>query len=85
MLTRFFGDSPLRVLVRLAFLSLVVGVIMAALGLEPMDLINNLIAFVQGLYNAGFETLMKAGRYFMIGAVIVVPIWLLSRLFKLVK
>ncbi|WP_181699937.1 DUF6460 domain-containing protein [Chthonobacter albigriseus] len=80
--TRFLGDSPLRVLVRLVFLSFIVGVVMAALGLEPYDIIDSIFDMVRRIYSMGFEAIDKVLRYFLLGAVIVVPLWLLSRLFK---
>ncbi|ODN69649.1 DUF6460 domain-containing protein [Methylobrevis pamukkalensis] len=79
-LTRFLGDSPLRVLVRLVFLSFIVGVVMAALGLEPYDILNSLIRFFEGLWEMGFSAIDKALRYFLLGVVIVVPVWLIIRL-----
>lgn len=81
-LSRFLGDSPLRVLVRLIFLSFLVGVVMAAIGLEPLDLVNSAIRFVQDVWATGFETIEKALHYLLLGAVIVVPIFLISRLFR---
>lgn len=81
-LSRFLGDSPLRVLVRLVFLSFLVGVVMAAIGLEPLDLVNSAIRFVRDIWETGFETIEKALHYLLLGAVIVVPIFLISRLFR---
>ena len=39
---RFFGGNPALVLVRLAILSLIVGVVLAALGFSPYDIIETL-------------------------------------------
>jgi hypothetical protein len=39
---RFFGANPALVLIRLAILSLVVGVVLAALGFSPFDLLDSL-------------------------------------------
>lgn len=81
-LVRFLGDSPLRVLVRLIFLSFIVGVVMAAIGIEPWDLVDHVFRFVQRIYEMGFDAIDTIIRYFMLGAVIVIPLWLLSRLLK---
>ena len=51
-LTRFLGGTPLSVAFRLVLLSILVGVVLAAIGFD-----------------------------FLLGAVIVIPIWFLSRLF----
>ncbi|WP_181708374.1 DUF6460 domain-containing protein [Chthonobacter rhizosphaerae] len=82
-LTRFLGDSPLRVLVRLVFLSFLVGVVMAAIGLEPLDLVNSAIRFVEDIWETGFQTIERAMRYLLLGAVIVVPIFILMRLMRM--
>lgn len=79
-LTRILGDSPGRVLVRLVFLSFVVGVVLAALGLEPADLLKNLVEFVEGIWNLGWDAVRRAWQYLLLGAVVVVPIWLVMRL-----
>ena len=76
-LTRILGDTPGRVLVRLIFLSFVVGVVMAALGLEPRTLVENLFNMVRGIWNLGWDAVTKAWQYFLLGAVVVVPVWLI--------
>lgn len=81
-LTRLLGDTPGRVLVRLIFMSLVVGVVMAALGIEPYDIVNSIARFVDGIWHMGFDAVDKVLRYFLLGAVVVVPLFVLSRLFK---
>ena len=81
-LNRFLGDSPGRVLVRLVFLSFVVGVVMAALGLEPMNLLDNLVRLVEGVWNLGFDAVEKAWQYLVLGAVVVVPVWIVLRVLR---
>ncbi|MFG1298495.1 DUF6460 domain-containing protein [Xanthobacter sp. V3C-3] len=80
-LTRFFGGSPAWVLVRLVLLSVVVGVILAALGLDPRNILTSLERLVRSLFSFGFEAVENLWRYFLLGAVIVVPLWLIMRLF----
>lgn len=79
---RFFGGSPGLVLLRLAILSLIVGVLLSALGLSPYDIIESFRQMVARIYNMGFDAVEWAFRYFLLGAVIVVPIWFISRIFK---
>lgn len=76
----FLGDSPLRLLVRLIVLSLVVGVVLAALGIEPRDIVSSAIDFVHHIWSMGFDAIDKAWRYFLLGAVVVIPVWLVLRL-----
>jgi hypothetical protein len=80
-LHRFLGGSPGAVLVRLIFLSLLVGAGMAMLGVTPGLLFAQVYDTIQSLMALGFETFHDAGRWFVAGAVVVVPLWLLSRLF----
>ncbi len=80
---RFFGGNPGLVLIRLAILSLVVGVLLAALGFSPFDILRSLQQLIQRLYDLGWNAVEKAGRYFLLGAVIVFPIWFIARLLKM--
>ena len=79
-LDRWLGGSPLGVLLRLVFLSLVVGVILAYLGLTPLALLYSALDSFQALFGLGFEAIENIGRYVLTGAIIVIPLWLISRL-----
>lgn len=78
---RFFGGSPVAVIVRLIVLSVAVGIALSALGLTPGELFRRLDFLIARLYDMGFRWVEWLFGYFLIGAVIVVPIWLLARLF----
>ena len=80
---QFFGGNPALVLVRLAILSLIVGVVLAALGFSPFEIIDSLRRLVERIYDMGFAAIEKAFRYFLLGAVIVFPVWLVMRLLKM--
>jgi len=77
---RFFGGPPLAVIGRLVLLSILVGVILAALGLDPWNIIESVRLLVLHIWNMGFDAVRWLWQYFLLGAVIVVPIWLLVRL-----
>jgi hypothetical protein len=79
---RFFGGSPLSVLVRLILLSILVGVILSAIGLDPFDIWRSIDRLFRSIWNMGWDAIDWAWRYFLLGAVIVVPIWILVRLAK---
>jgi hypothetical protein len=79
---RFLGGSPGAVLVRLIFLSLLVGAFMAFLGLTPFGLIDQLIVWLRSIFDLSFDTVRQVGRWILYGAIVVVPIWLLTRLFN---
>ena len=80
-LHRFLGGSPLAVLLRLAFVSLVVGALMAWLDIDALVLLSWIEQTVARLWAAGFDAVRQLGRYFLAGAALVVPIWLVTRLF----
>lgn len=81
-LTRFLGGSPLSVLLRLVIISFVVGVILSWLDLRPLDLVDWSVDFVRWAWTSIFGSFNRAVDYFLLGAVIVIPIFILSRLFK---
>ncbi|MGY4475919.1 DUF6460 domain-containing protein [Bradyrhizobium sp. USDA 3364] len=80
-LYRFLGGSPLSVAFRLILLSILVGVVLAAIGLDPWNILISIRRLFQSIWDFGFDAINWAWRYFLLGAVIVIPIWLLSRLF----
>ena len=79
---RFFGGNPALVLIRLAILSLIVGVVLAALGFSPFEIIDSIKRLIERIYDMGFAAIEKAFRYFLLGAVIVFPVWLVVRVLK---
>lgn len=81
--TRFFGGSPAAVLLRLVAISFVVGVILSALGVSPYDIIQGLRDLFQRIYELGWDSIEWLFRYFLLGAVIVFPVWLIIRLVKM--
>jgi hypothetical protein len=80
-LTRFLGGSPLAVAFRLILLSILVGVVLAAIGFDPWNILKSIKALFQWIRDLGWDTLNWLWRYFLLGAVIVIPVWLLSRMF----
>jgi hypothetical protein len=80
--SQFFGGSPLGVVVRLVLLSVVVGVILSALGLDPWNIMRSVEYLVRAVWDMGFDAVAWLWRYFLLGAVLVVPIWLVVRLAK---
>lgn len=78
---RFLGGSPLSVLIRLIFISLLVGAVMAFLGLSPQALYDSIVRFLRSITGLGFGAVRDVGQWIIAGAMIVVPLWLISRLF----
>jgi hypothetical protein len=81
-ITRFLGGPPLAVAGRLVLLSILVGVILAALGLDPRDILRSLDELITRVWNMGFDAVRWLWRYFLLGAVLVIPIWFVMRVLK---
>ena len=79
-IAKVFGGSPLAVLGRLILASVLVGVILSALGLDPFDIVRSVQRLVESIWNMGFDALRWLWRYFLLGAVLVIPIWIVMRL-----
>jgi ABC-type cobalamin transport system permease subunit len=78
--TKVFGGSPLAVLGRLILVSILVGVILSALGLDPFDIVRSIERLILHIWNMGFGAVRWLWRYFLLGAVIVIPIWIIVRI-----
>jgi Family of unknown function (DUF6460) len=79
---RFFGGPPLVVAGRLILLSILVGVVLEAVGLDPWNVIDSVRRLFQHIWNMGFDAVRWLWQYFLLGAVLVLPIWLIMRLSK---
>ncbi|HEU4659854.1 MAG TPA: DUF6460 domain-containing protein [Pseudolabrys sp.] len=79
-ISQWMGGSPLAVLARLILISILVGVILSALGLDPWHIVQSVERLIHNIWNMGFDAVRWAWRYFLLGAVIVIPIWIIMRL-----
>src|SRR5262245_35028024 len=84
-INRFFGGPPLSVIFRLVLLSILIGVILQVLGLDAWNIIESLRRIVLHVWDVGFEALRWLWRYLLLGAVVVVPIWVIVRLMRVAK
>ena len=80
-LRRFLGGSPAGVFLRLLFLSILVGAFLSMLGLTPGRLFWHLYDSTRALLEVGLASLHDFGGWIVAGAVVVVPLWLIARLF----
>ncbi len=78
----FLGGSPLSILVKLIFLSLLVGALLAFLNVTPFDLVNRVLRLLRSIFGLSFDAVRDIGRWILYGAMIVVPIWLVVRLVR---
>ena len=80
-LNRFLGGNPGSVLAKLIFLSLLVGAFMAFLDITPLGLIEGLFNWIGSVLDLSLETVKEVGFWILSGAILVVPLWFIARLF----
>jgi Domain of unknown function (DUF6460) len=79
---QLFGDSVAGTIIRLVLLSIVVGIVFSALGIDLFNIVERFQLLMRRIAEFGFEAVHWAFRYFLLGAVVVIPIWLIVRLTK---
>ncbi len=82
-MTRFLGDTPFRVFIRLLVLSFIVGLILATLEIHPFQIFSWLERVFRRIWEMGFEAIERGFGYLVLGALIVVPAFLVMRVLKL--
>lgn len=82
-LSHLKSGSTGAVLIFLSVVSLIVGVVLSVLGLNPYDIINTIKTLAPRIYIIfsiifSMNTLEWIVRYFLLGAIVVFPIWLIA-------
>ncbi len=78
--TRFLGDSPWRVIIKLIVISLLVGMVMNFFGWSPIGVVYWLRDLALDLWYMGFVTVDRFLGYLLLGAAVVIPVFLILRL-----
>jgi Family of unknown function (DUF6460) len=84
-LNRFLGDTPFRVFLKLVIISIIVGVVMRSFGWSALDVVQGIRTFIMRIWNMGFSAIEQFADYLILGAAIVIPAFLLLRLFAMRK
>lgn len=79
-LNRLLGDSPGRTIIKLVILSVVVGFVMSMMGFSPWDLVRLVDNGIRELWHSGFRALGRVGDYLLVGAMIVIPVFIILRI-----
>ncbi len=77
---RFLGDTPGRTAIKLVVVSLIVGFVMRVFGIYPVDIIEGIRHFFVELWYRGFAALGRVGDYLLVGATVVIPVFIVLRL-----
>ena len=81
-LTRFLGDTPFRVFIRLLVFSFITGLVLATLDIHPFEILSWLQRVARRIWAMGFEAIERGVDYLVLGALIVVPAFLIMRVIK---
>jgi hypothetical protein len=81
--SRIFGGSPIGVLMRLALLCVIVGLVLDQLDINALQLFRMAVDWIEDLIRNSADVIKLIGRYFLIGACVVIPIWILMRVLRL--
>lgn len=74
------GNSPVAIILRLVVISLIVGIVLSALGINAGNLLAALNIAARRIYDLGFGAVDWILQYLLVGAMVVVPVYLLARL-----
>ena len=77
---QILGDTLSRTIIKLVVVSLIVGAVMSVFGLAPMDIWHGLRDFALGLWHSGWAALGRFGDWLILGASVVIPLFILARL-----
>ncbi len=79
---RFFGGSPAAIILQLVIASIIIGVVLSFFGFNPANLYDAVMRLSDWISSLGLDAVKKVLRYLVLGAIIVVPLWLLTRVFS---
>jgi len=79
---RFFGGPVLPTIFKLAIASIAVGVVLAVFGIKPIDLWRDFLDTLTRIWEMGFDAIDWSLQYLLLGAVVVIPIFVAVRLWS---
>ena len=79
---KILGGSPISVLTRLLVLSFFVGIMLWVFGIDPVNLWYNFGETVREVWENIGDFARWAIKYVALGAIVVVPLWIIFRVLK---
>lgn len=76
---RFLGDTVGRTLIKLLVISVLVGMVMSVFNIAPFDVLYGIRDFFVRLWESGFAALGRFGDWLILGASIVIPVFIILR------
>ena len=80
---RFLGDSIGRTIIKLIVVCLIVSFVLAFFGFTPDNIVDTIRYYFLDLWYNGFQALGRVGDYLLLGAIIVVPVFIVLRLLSI--
>ena len=81
---RFLGGSPLAVILKLVIICIITGIVLSNYDFDPASLLHRIAEVLRAISARGWGWVESGFKYFLLGAVIVIPVWLIIRLLKFV-
>jgi Family of unknown function (DUF6460) len=81
---KIFGGSIVSTLFWLAVLSFIVGLVFAIFGIDPVDLWKEFGTTIERTWSLVFDAVNWGWRYAVLGAIVVLPIWIIYRIMLVV-
>lgn len=72
-------------LLRLFILSLVVGIVLSVFDIDPEALLGSIGGTVESIFNLVVDALEWAVPFVLIGAIVVVPVWLILVVLRMAR
>jgi hypothetical protein len=79
------SNTIVSTIVKILIVSLLVGFALTLFDVTPKQLLANLGGTVQSIFEVGVSMVEWAVPYILLGAVVVVPIWIVVKLWGVVK
>jgi len=74
------NKSTFQIIWKLVVVSLLVGIALDYFDVSPVDLIHDIPQTMGRIYDAGVRVVEWGGKYVLLGAIVVVPAWILMNL-----
>jgi hypothetical protein len=79
---KVLGGAPVSVALKLIAVCFIVGLGLVLVGIDPLDLWRDFGATIRDVWMSLGDALQWAIKYVALGAVVVVPLWIIYRILK---
>ena len=77
---QLLGDTVGRTIIKLLVVSILVGMVMSVFNIAPFDVLYGIRDFFIRLWESGWAALGRFGDWLILGASIVIPVFIIIRL-----